>query len=404
MLIFAPPNLKILFLTTHNLATNPRLVKEIELALSLKWQVQVICFEFNNWSAVHNSSLLTDFKKKGVQFFTIDAGRKHFFTWLQSVAKERCARLLCKTGIKSMALQALAVSRRSSLLIKKLKKANPPHWVIGHNPGALYATIRAAEKFNCRAGFDVEDYHPGEGQAVFLQNLCRRLMQQTLLKMNYVSFAAPLIRNAVKNDLGKEGKHWITVLNYFPSAEFVAPAPIEGSLKLVWFSQNIAAGRGLEIILPVLKNIRAEWELHLYGNLDSAFFNNHLKGIDQVKIHAALPQKELHRALRNYDMGLALEPGKDKNNEISISNKMLAYTQAGLYVLASSTAAQENFLNTLPEVGECFYLHEKNNGEVIKSIIDKLVEIRSQKQQRFQAAQELSWEKEAEKLSKLWQN
>ncbi len=66
-------DLKILFLTTHNLATNPRLLKEVELALANGNAVELICFEFNNWSYHLNEELKT--RLSNVKIHTINAGR-----------------------------------------------------------------------------------------------------------------------------------------------------------------------------------------------------------------------------------------------------------------------------------------------------------------------------------------
>ncbi|MBS1756688.1 MAG: hypothetical protein JSU03_05375, partial [Bacteroidetes bacterium] len=50
--------MRILFISTHNLATNPRLVKEIELALANGFSVEVVCFIFRNWSYAINEQMI----------------------------------------------------------------------------------------------------------------------------------------------------------------------------------------------------------------------------------------------------------------------------------------------------------------------------------------------------------
>lgn len=395
--------MKILFLTTHNLASNPRLVKEIQLAVDNGFTVEVVCFVFRGWSFQINNTMIENFTQQCVKFHCIEAGREAKKDWLLSVIKEKIYRLGAKLFQFNSASLGTAVSRRSSLLIKALNKINAADFVVGHNPGALYPTIFAAKKFNCKAGFDVEDYHPGEGNNVFLQNMVRRLMQQVLPQMNYVSFAAPLIREAVKKDLSKEGANWVTVLNYFPAAEFVQPSLNEGPLKLVWFSQNISGGRGLELIIPAVGKLSGQLELHLYGNLNAAFFETYLKGIENVKIHEALDQKELNEELSKFDVGLALEMDVDANRNLCLTNKILAYTQAGLYVMATTTAAQQSFLKN-SSIGECLDFKRQDAFSLLHNLLNKMVEIRSQKQVRFLAAQAQSWEKEAERLKIIWRN
>lgn len=395
---------RILFLTTHNFVTNPRLVKEIRLAITNDFKVEVICFEFNNWSYQYNQQIKNEFTAAGVVLHVLQAGRKPFTTWLLSVATEKIARGLSRFVPVKKYLLAMAGSRRSSLILSALKKINSADWVIGHNSGALWPTLKAAEKFTCQAGFDVEDYHPGEGNNVHMQNLTKRLMQQVLPQMDYVSFAAPLIRKEVSNDLGKEGKNWITILNYFPEAEFEHPKEIEGPLKIVWFSQNIGSGRGLEFVFPVIKSLRGESELHLIGNINSEFYNQHVKGVDNIHVHSSIPQKELHRQLSNYDVGLALEIATDRNRELCLTNKLLAYMQAGLYVLTSSTPAQIDYLKEFPTHGVSMDIKIESEIELtLKKLIKEKDIIRVGKSNRFQDFSKMNWENESLQLLNQWE-
>jgi len=365
----------------------------MQLALDHGFTVETICFRFRNWSDTINAQMKAQFEQQGVQFHIIEAGREAGFNWLTSVVQEKFYRSI--SGIISLRGSALAtaVSRRNSLLLQALKQVRRADWVIGHNPGALYATLWAAKKLQAKAGFDVEDYHPGEGHHLDLQKLSKKLMQEVLPAMDYVSFAAPLIREAVKNDLGKEGSHWITILNYFPAAEFVAPVQIEGPLRLVWFSQNISAGRGLEYILPIVQKFEGEMELHLFGNMDENFYEAHLIGLQNVIVHLPLAQKALHIGLSKFDVGLALEPKKDLNNDLAVSNKLLAYMQAGLFVFASDTAAQKQFLKNFSAKAEVVNIENSREIEIVFTrILENKERIRAASRKDFQQCSELSSE------------
>ena len=392
----------ILFLSTHNLATNPRLVKEINLALQLNYRVEVICYIFRNWSYDLNNNLMDEFKGKGVNFHCIEAGRQAFGAWIISTVREKYFKALSQIiSLKNGSL-ANVVSKRNNGLIEAVKKIQSVDWVIGHNPGALWATCFAGKKLNCKMGFDVEDYHPGEGSNKLQQQLTKKLMKSLLPKMDYVSFASHLIMEEVKKNIATNNPNWFTILNYFPKEEFSLPkTEISGRLKLVWFSQNISAERGLELVLPLVKANPTKMELHLYGKINYDFMEKQLEA-ENIIIHEPVPQKELHQALGLYDVGLALEPAKDLNNDLAISNKILAYLQSGLYILASNTAAQQSFLEKHPKAGICFD-HKKNDSDIVLDSLVKEIElIRQQRLVRFEQYQKNNWEIESISLINKW--
>ena len=136
-----------LFISTHNLATNPRLFKEIKLALYAGYKVEVICFEFDNWSKTLNGSLKKEVDN--TRLIVIPAGRRPLIPWFTSVASETLWRFIEKFIPLPVPLLAQAFSRRNFLIIKALERVSKPDWVIGHNPGALWATALAENKFNC---------------------------------------------------------------------------------------------------------------------------------------------------------------------------------------------------------------------------------------------------------------
>ena len=61
----------------------------------------------------------------------------------------------------------------------------------------MYWPFNFSLKIESKLGIDVEDYHPGETNDRIISNRVLRLMEKTLKKTNYVSFAAPLIQKEV---------------------------------------------------------------------------------------------------------------------------------------------------------------------------------------------------------------
>ena len=228
-------------------------------------------------------------------------------------------------------------------------------------------------------------------------------MIELLPQLNYVSFAAPLIRETVKKDLSYERANWFTLLNYFPAHEFtVPPVQLPGTLKMVWFSQHICAGRGLEFILSAVKKASGKVELHLFGNLDMAFQEHYLKAATNIFTHAPLSQQELHQALGQFDIGLALDIPVDENRNLAITNKLIACLQAGLFIIATDTWAQKAYLAELPGHGECFDKHSNHFALVLEQCINNMDMIRNEKVKRYQNFKNKNWETASAELMQVW--
>lgn len=394
----------ILFITTHNLASNPRLVKEAELALSMHYGVDIVCFEFNNWSKSINEQIKN--KLAHASITCIAAGRQPLLPWIRSVFYETFFRLLGTIWPLTDEKLSFAVSRRSVLLGEAVKKKSKPDLIVCHYPGALWPGCKAADFFNCDVAFDMEDYHPGEGGNRQQQKITEKLFCRLLPMMSYISFAAPLFAEETEKTLGKQIKNKLTVLNYFSATEFSVSEKKSGIVKVVWFSQHITAGRGLELILPFIKKNISLVELTLVGNMDPMFKKEYLQHAANIKIAAPTQQKDLHHFLSNFDIGLSLDIPHEKNRELSITNKLLAYAQAGLYILASNTTAQAHFFNEFPHMGVCipFNKNYSMSDNEIQKVFENIEQIRNSKKERDAFNSNNNWEKESIKLKQAWQN
>lgn len=392
----------ILFITTHNLATNPRLVKEIKLANQLGYGVNLICFDFDNWSKEANERLLKELVIK--KLISIPAGRKPFYSWFKSVVIEKAFRWLSSFLPLTSKTVSFAVSRRSLLLLKAIRNIETADLVIGHNPGAIYATLVAAECFNCRSGFDVEDYHPGETHDERLKKITLSLMQKTFPRFNYLSFASESIFDECKKEINiSSSQSTFVINNSFSSNEFMLPiVATDDKLHLVWFSQHIDKGRGLEQLIPMVSKNADKLSLTLFGNCNTYFKIQHIDGKPGIILGGTHSQVSLHQKLAAFDLGLAIEPGKDLNNELALSNKFFAYLQAGLFILATDTIEQKRFINMIPGFGQSTKKNFEHIEKDLLQIHSNLNQIRKERMQHFEIAKFYSWENNNALLIEKW--
>lgn len=373
------------------------------LAKRKGYKIEVVCFEFNNWSYPFNLELLNNLADDRVH--TIQGNRKPFFPWAWSVFKETVYRILARVLPIRDRMLSQAVTRRSDLLLQVIDKIEGPFdLVIGHNPGALFPAYYAARKFNCKCGFDVEDYHPGEGDSRHIQQLTKQLMNQFLPLMDYVTFAAPLMLQKHAVDIGKEGKNWNVILNLFEQSQFsYKNKDRDQPLEIVWFSQNVNYKRGLEQWIPALEHFKDDIRLTLIGNKKEPFFTEYVKGKTFIDYLEPMDQASLNEKICEFDIGLAIEGGKDYNNIIALANKLITYFQAGLYILATDTPGQKDFLKTYPHSGLVLSVNHENFIDKLAQVIASKDSIRRTKAERFKSAQSYNWEAESEKLLQLWE-
>ena len=313
--------------------------------------------------------------------------------------------LIAKSALK---VNAVAHSKRTLPLLKLLDnfKINEYDLVVAHTLAALYPVFSISKNEKRKFAFDVEDFHPGE--KIFSDAMNEKLRREKLLKRmlpfaTYISGAAPLISDNIEKLV--PGTKVITVLNYFPASEFVEPADLTSDkLKLVWFSQNINAGRGLELVLSVWKEVSILFELTLIGKIDTNFYKEWLEMYPSIVVVNPLTQEALHKDLSLFDIGLAIDVATDDfNRELAITNKILAYYQAGLYILATDTPAQRDFIERNDSHGMVTPQTPESLLAALKKMYSIKTELRGSRGQRFANASLSSWENESLVIKSEWE-
>ncbi len=393
----------ILFITSTNLASNPRCRKEINLALNLHYQVTYIAFDLPGWTREKERQIQNELPEADKIY--LQAGKVNFLSWSVRTFLEIFFRKIYK-HISAISLISFAVSKRSLQLLVALKKLKvQPNLVIAHNPAAFYPAYYFSKTHKVPFAVDVEDYHPGEGNNKVVSALTIKLIKKILPFSEYVSFAAPLIKEKIALDvLPGTIKSSLIINNVFSKNDFVRPLALESSkIKLVWFSQNIDKGRGLEEILSIIESLKDYFEITLIGNVRENFYTKYLMGKENINVVSSLAQNKLHLFLQSFDIGLAIEPGKDLNNCLAISNKLWTYFQSGLFIIASNTIAQQNFLKQFGQHGIIVNLNDKEKlQQDFINIYHQWDKLKTQKVERFEKAKACSWEIETAQLQMKW--
>lgn len=121
---------------------------------------------------------------------------------------------------------------------------------------------------------------------------------------------------------------------------------------------------------------------------------------DRVFIHPTVPNDELPTRIAEHDIGLALELADPPSRNLTITNKLFQYLQAGLAVIATDTAGQREVFQQCPQIG-CLIPCQNPLAlaTAITGLIQTNVALQTAKQAALQAAaQQFCWETQRDRL------
>lgn len=349
-------------LTPGQPSTNPRLVKEADALAEAGHAVHVVCAHWASWADETDRALLAT-RRFSCTYVGGRPGNSSRYLWTR--IRHRLGKELLRLPITSPA-PTWALCRVSPELQRAAERIDADIY-IAHNMGALPAAWGAAKRRGAKLGFDAEDFHSGmspQSETPSIEKvLTERFERQVLPWCDYVTAAAPLIaeRYAAKYQIPTPA----TILNVFPLSD--RPNSFRNSeegrpLTLYWFSQTIGADRGLEDIIralgvlreyAVVLNIQGVWEVGYEEKLHRLAAEQQLRPEQLVSLPPTVPDA-LVRLASTYDVGLALEPGRDENNDIALSNKLFTYFLAGNAICATSTQGQRGLVEEAKGVGFCY--------------------------------------------------
>ena len=110
----------------------------------------------------------------------------------------------------------------------------------------------------------------------------------------------------------------------------------------------------------------------------------------------------LHQFISEFDIGVASEASINLNNSLAISNKIITYAQAGLFILATHTIGQDKFL----QESELEYVQVNPDIESYKNALSRLIiqkkDITATPELRYDKGMKYSWETYSKSLETIW--
>lgn len=263
-----------------------------------------------------------------------------------------------------------------------------------------------------RVGVDFEDWFSRDLSAearrerpvAMLEHLERTVAKQA----KYVLAPSHAMAGALSQTYGIPEP--TVIYNVFPKMEPAPKADVDSEGRfpsLHWFSQTIGPDRGLELLFAALPLLKNRVGVCLRGECSEKTRKWLTRMIpaswrERVIIRPLVPSHELPACIAEHDIGLALELSSIPSRDLSVSNKLFQYLQAGLAVIATPTQGQREVLAQCGEAGALIPVETPDAlaQSINRYLSDPLLLTRAKDAARQAAAKIFSWEVEKERLTR----
>ena len=339
---------RITLLTSGPLCRNPRVLKEAETLARAGHDVTVVTIAYHRRFEAYDEDLL-----QGTTYHKIALDRVSTRPAIRLISffERSLAYILRSTRIEHpAALGPYYALRRLVLSI-------PADLVIAHTelPFCIAADLL---KKGRAISVDYEDWHSRDLLPDARSNRPLQLLIHTEAVLLRSARHTTTTSLALATALAKtyEGPAPAVVPNTFKLSPRPDPAYREAVPSFFWLSQTIGPGRGLEAFIAAWTLTRSPSRLVLLGDisdnyratLTSLLSPSHLARFSILPLVAAT---ELPALIGRHHIGLALEPVEPASRNLTITNKIFHYLDAGLAILATPTAGQREVFALDPSIG-----------------------------------------------------
>lgn len=393
----------ILVLTSAHLCRNPRVVKEATTLGEAGYDVTVMSVSAQQRFERLDQELMRGRPFRRVTLDYTGASRASRTADFVQRGATWASRLLCR-GLGVETAQTLGPA--GALL--RFARAHPADLNIVHTEIPIWAAQHLIRDGR-RVAVDVEDWYSEDLLHADRRGRPVRLLRQAeefVLNRAAFSFATSqsMADALVAAFACPPPKVVRNVFPLQPEPRNTRP-PRGGPPAFIWFSQTIGPGRGLELWLSAWARTKNPSRVFLLGD-ERAGFGDHLRRRlpaerrGDLQFIPTVTPEQLPAKLGEFDIGLALEPRHPVNRNITITNKLFQYFNAGLAVIATDTAGQREVMQAAPDTGLLVQAHETTQlAACLDGLLGDLPRLRAmQAAARGAAERQFCWEHESRVL------
>jgi glycosyltransferase involved in cell wall biosynthesis len=393
----------VLILTSAHLCRNPRVVKEATALGTAGHDVTVMSISVQERFERMDRELMRGLPFKRV---TLDYAAENLSARLADFCQRSAtwaARRLC-SELEVETAQTLGPARA----LLRFARGFPADLTIVHTEIPIWAAQHLIRDGR-RVAVDVEDWYSEDLLYADRQSrplkLLRSAEEYALRHAVYSSATAQSMADALTD--AYQCPPPMVIRNSFPlqpRSRADRPATT-GAPSFIWFSQTIGPGRGLELFFAAWARTTQPSKVYLLGDERPGYRQKLLARLPESRrgdLHfiPLVTPEELPAKLAEFDIGLALEPRWPLNRNITITNKILQYMNAGLAIIATDTAGQQEIMAAAPDCGLLISAHETTEyAAKLDTLLGDHARLRAaQLAARAAAEREFCWERETPRL------
>jgi len=369
---------RIVILTGNHICHNPRAFKEAEALAAANYDVLWLGGWFDADRAERDRRLLANVKWKFKPVCDWSNGWRGRLMRQRQRLRRKFATTICdrfkierpgQLGYNVQELLRTAVAHDAVLYI-------------AHSESGMWVARQLLE-YGKKIGIDMEDWFsedmPPESRRGRPVSTIKELEKILLRMSSHKTCTSKAMSLGLANAYGCDPP--TVIYNAFPWSE---RQKVDGKVKdrgntsavsLHWFSQTIAPGRGLQDLFAALPMVSGDVEIHLRGAIDPTMKSWVDRNVPEnwrgrVFVHPVVHNDELLSRVSEHDIGLALEPSRPPNKNLTISNKILQYLTAGLAIVASNTAGH---VEVATQAGNAISLYAAGDPRSLAQALRRLI-------------------------------
>jgi hypothetical protein len=382
----------VLIVLPGHLSTTPRMVKAADSLAHAGYNTRVVSAGFTDWArdADRRLAATRSWAWSCVEHSRHHAPVVHGVTGARRHLARGIARL---TGPASAPWWAStrAVTRVFDELVSRGVNADAD-FVYSGSFGGIPVAHEISRRCDIPFAIDLEDLHTAESVApdhALHHGLAKRVIERVLPRAVFATTGSECMAERYAAQFGTRPA---VLHNVFP----LAPQPPRldggdaGPLRLYWFSQTVALGRGIEDMVAAAAAARVPTEITVRGRATDVVadaIRTLTARVPNVTLQLQPPADpdRMIELCAGHDVGFASEHEPVENRQVCLTNKVFTYLLAALPVAMSDTLAQRCLAGQL---GDAAFVYRDGEIGLLAEWLRGLATDRS----RLRRAREAAWQ------------